>query len=266
MSNNTIFKKINLLKLSLLPYPLIEKLVMGKLSDKTRFFIQEKDKSKIRLLGNTFFPLFIAIFLIFHFLVNSNILVSSFISLLSAFTFFFVFGDNIRVRIFSRQLKFEEEAFLILNSLSINAISTKSIPKSIQLLNLNKKDYKYYYDHFQNLLFELNLGKDEQEVMKEGSKIFSNTKYADILQNLMREDKTIDTDPDFLNRIKKEIKTIEDNIIIFIAVSCLLPLILSLVLSFLLPPNSPSLLFLPILYAIFGTLLLRFIQNKSRLD
>ena len=73
----------------------------------------------------------------------------------------------------------------------------------------------------------------------------------------------IDSDPDFLLKVKREIKLIEDNVVIFIAVSCLFPLVLSLVLALILPQNSLSLIIFPLMYALFGSFTLRFIQNKS---
>ena len=109
----------------------------------------------------------------------------------------------------------------------------------------------------------MNLGEDENTIINEGKEIFLNKQYQNAFQNIKREDFFVDSDPDFLFEIRKTIKLIEDNIIIFIAFSCLFPLVLSLVLALILPSDSLIVFVFPLLYSLFGTFALRFIQNKS---
>lgn len=246
------------------PKEFLYKLSLGKLRKKTEFFIEENDLTFIRILGNSSILILCGLFLLLYLLLDVSVVLSVIISLVATMSYFFVLSDYVRSRIIERQAKFDELAFLIINSLSINMMSTDSLSKSMELLNSTNLADSYYRDYFQKIIFELNLGKSEEEIIEEDSHIFRSKKHRNAFQNLIKKEKFIESDPDFLMSVKKEIKLIEDNIVIFIAVSCLLPLVLSLVLSFLLPVNSPSLLILPLLYAIFGTLILRLIQNKSR--
>ena len=161
---------------------------------------------------------------------------------------------------------FDEIAFLVINSLSINMKSSQSLPRSIELLLKKGVNDKFYKKYFEDMIFELNMGEDEDQIIEKNSDIFQNKRHKYAFQNLKNPDSFIETDPDFLIRIKREIKLIDDNIVIFVAVSCLLPLILSLVLALIVPPNSPTILLFPLLYTVFGTLTLRLIQNKSTSD
>ena len=93
--------------------------------------------------------------------------------------------------------------------------------------------------------------------------MFLSDRYRHIFQNIKRERTFIDSDPEFLLRVKRQAALIEDNIVIFIAVTCLLPLVLSLVLALIMPQDSLSILLLPLIYALFGSYILRYIQNKN---
>ena len=141
--------------------------------------------------------------------------------------------------------------------------ATGSFPKSIEHLFSSKTSDKYYNKFLQNILYSLNLGEAEELIIEEGKGVFLSQNHQNVFQNIRSNDYYLESDPDFLVRIKRTIKAIENNIVIFIAVSCLFPLVLSLVLALLLPPNSAIILVFPLLYAVFGTLSLRFVQNRS---
>ena len=117
-------------------------------------------------------------------------------------------------------------------------ISSNSFPKAVEFLISGSAFDDYYQKYFQEMLFNMNLGEDENTIINEGKEIFLNKQYQNAFQNIKREDFFVDSDPDFLFKIKKTIKLIEDNIIIFIAFSCLFPLVLSLVLALILPSDS----------------------------
>jgi hypothetical protein len=241
----------------------LDRIVLAKVRKHSSFFITEKDLMKLRFIGNSSLIVFILFFVLFHFLTQTNIILTAAISLIIFFVYVFVFGDYIRSTIIKRHQLFDESAFLIINSLSINMISLNSFPKSIEFLFAGSTFDDYYRKYFQNMLFNLNLGEDETTIIEERKEIFLNKQYQNAFQNIMREDFFVDSDPDFLFKIKKTIKLIEDNIIIFIAFSCLFPLVLSLVLALILPANSLIVFVFPLLYSLFGSFALRFIQNKS---
>ncbi len=255
--------KSRIMSFSVFPKKLLYRVILGKIRNSSSFFISEKDYGNIRLIGNLTPVVFMITTLVVYFITQFNILLGLVIGSISSVGFLIVFGDHIRSKIIQRHQKFEETAFLIINSLSINMLSTGSFPYSIELL-LSKsnidEDYKKY---FQEMIHKLNLGEGEEEIIQEGGKIFQTKKYENAFQNIKTENTFIDSDPDFLMRVRRSIKLMEDNIVIFIAVSCLLPLVLSIVLSFILPSDSLTIFVFPLLYAIFGTLILRFMQNRE---
>ncbi len=255
-----------IMDVSIIPKKILYRAVLGKIRNSSRFFILEKDYTSIRVIGNLTLIVLIVIAIITYFITQLNIILALVISAISSIAFLIVFGDYIRSKILERHQKFDESAFIIINSLSINMTSTQSFPYSIELL-LSKsgidEDYKKY---FQEMIYNFNLGVDEDEIIQESGKIFQTKKYENAFQNIKTENSFIDSDPDFLLRVRNGIKLIEDNIVIFIAISCLLPLVLSMVLSFLLPSDSLTIFVFPLLYAIFGTLVLRFMQNRESCD
>ncbi len=263
VTNNSIDINHRMLNLSLFPKEILYKIVLGKVKKYSEYFIIDTDLLKIRLIGNVTIVGFGILFCIFHLLTRLSIVLSIVISLITCIAFFFVSGEYIRSIVLARQKKFDEAAFLVLNSLSINMIATGSFPKSIELLNTVGSHSHYYKKYFEKIIYELNTGETEDKVIHNSSKIFLNKKYQYSFHNIRNEEMFIDSDPDFLLRVKREIKLIEDNVVIFIAVSCLFPLVLSLVLALILPQNSLSLIIFPLLYSLFGTFTLRFIQNKS---
>jgi len=264
LTRNT--SKSKMMSFSIFPRKLLYRTILGKIKDSSSFFVSEKDYRDIRLVGNLTPIVFIITTVVVFLITQLNIVLGLIIGLISSIGFLFVFGDHIRSKIIERHTKFEETAFLILNSLSINMLSTESFPHSIELL-LSKsgidEDYKKY---FQEMIHNLNLGESEDHIIQEGGKIFQTKKYENAFQNIKTENTFIDSDPDFLLRVRRGIKLTEDNIVIFIAVSCLLPLVLSIVLSFILPSDSLTIFVFPLLYAIFGTLILRFMQNRGSGD
>ncbi|MFW9851666.1 MAG: hypothetical protein ACFFDS_01845 [Candidatus Thorarchaeota archaeon] len=263
VTENYANKNSKIHNLSLFPKEILYKIVLGKVKKFSEYFIVDKDLLKIRLIGNAMLVGFGILFCIFYLLTKQSVVLSFVISFVSCIAFFFVSGEYIRSSILARQKKFDEAAFLVLNSLSINMIATGSFPKSIELLNTVGSHSRYYKRYFEKIIYELNTGYNEDKVIYNSSKIFLNKKYQYSFHNIRNEEIFIDSDPDFLLRVKREIKLIEDNVVIFIAVSCLFPLVLSLVLALILPQNSLSLIIFPLMYALFGTFTLRFIQNRS---
>jgi hypothetical protein len=258
--------KSKVMKFSIFPKKLLYRVVLGKIKNLSKFFIQEKDYQNVRLVGNLTPIVFIVSTIAVYLVTQFNILLGLLIGTISSVGFLIVFGDHIRSKILNKQQKFEETAFLIINSLSINMLSTESLPYSIELLLSRSGIDENYKKYFTEMIHRLNLGENEDETIQKGSKIFQTKKYENAFQNIKSENAFIDSDPDFLLRVRRGIKLIEDNIIIFIAVSCLLPLVLSIVLSFILPSDSLTIFIFPLLYAIFGTLILRFMQNRETGD
>jgi len=258
--------KSGIMSFSIFPKKILYRSILGKISESSSFFITDKDYKNIRLVGNLTPLVLIITTIVVYFITQLSLLLAIIIGLISSAGFLIVFGDHVRSKVLEKQQKFEETAFLIINSLSINMLSTDSFPYSIELL-LSKsaidEDYKRY---FQEMIHRLNLGENEDYLIQEGGKIFQTKKYENAFQNIKTENIFIDSDPDFLLRVRRNIKLIEDNIVIFIAVSCLLPLVLSIVLSFILPSDSLTIFIFPLLYAIFGTLILRFMQNRGGTD
>ena len=252
-----------LLQISIIPKGLLYRMILGKVKKRSKFFISEKDYTSIHLVGNGSLFTFILSFLIFFLITDMNELLSLGISLISSIAFLIVLGDYIRTKILNRHQNFEETAFLIINALSINMAATQSFPHSVELLMSKGITDEFYRKYFEKIVFNLNLGESEEEIIQNGSEIFLSKKYENAFQNIKSSNSFIDSDPDFLLRVKRGIKLIEDNIVIFIAVSCLFPLVLSVVLSFILPSNSLIVLIFPLLYAIFGTLILRFMHNRG---
>ena len=263
VTKSYVNKDSRIVNLSLFPKEILYRVVLGKIKKYSEYFIVDKDLLKIRLIGNISIVSFGILFSVFYLLTKQSVVLSIIIGLITCIAFFFVSGEYVRSSILARQKKFDEAAFLVLNSLSINMIATGSFPKSIELLNSVGFHSRYYKRYFEKIIYELNTGDNEDKVIHNSSKIFLNKKYQYSFHNIRNEEMFIDSDPDFLLGVKREIKLIEDNVVIFIAVSCLFPLVLSLVLALILPQNSLSLIIFPLMYALFGTFTLRFIQNKS---
>ncbi|MHA2357385.1 MAG: hypothetical protein ACXABK_01275 [Candidatus Heimdallarchaeaceae archaeon] len=259
-------QRLNIKQFSIIPKSLLYRIILGKKVKQSSFFITDKDKMKARFVGNGTVLCFLTLLFLLYFLARVNLLITCTISLVSCISFFFVFGDTIRSNIINRHQRFSETAFLTLNALSINMSATGSFPKSIENLFLSKTSDKYYTKYLQNILYSLNLGEDEEVIIEEGKQIFLSKNHQNVFQNIRNNDFYLESDPEFLIKVKKTIKAIEDNIVIFIAVSCLFPLVLSLVLALLLPPDSVIIFVFPLLYAVFGTLSLRLVQNRSLSD
>ena len=244
-------------------YEFLCKLILGGIRNHSNFFITEEDLVKIKRSSIASVFLFLTLSLLLCFLTKTNIGIAITISFVAAVAFLFVFGDYVRSTILKKHQEFDESAFLILNALSINIVSTQSFPHAIDFLVSNGISNKYYNEYFTEMIYNLNIGEYEDQVIGEGKRIFLNNKYQNAFQNIKNEERFIESDPDFLLRVKKEIKLIEDNIVIFVAVSCLLPLVLSMVLALIIPPESLTIFIFPLLYALFGIFTLRFVQNRS---
>ena len=244
-------------------YEFLYRLILGGVRNHSSFFITEEDLVKIKRISIASVSLFLTSSLILYFLMKINIGIAITIGLVASVTFLFVFGDYVRSTILKKHQEFDESAFLILNALSINMVSTQSFPHAIDFLFSNGISNKYYNEYITEMIYNFNIGEYEDQVISEGKRIFLNKKYQNAFQNIMKEERFIESDPDFLLRVKKEIKLIEDNIVIFVAVSCLLPLVLSMVLALIIPPESPTIFIFPLLYALFGIFTLRFVQNRS---
>ncbi len=251
------------MQFSMIPKEFLYKITLGKIKKHSEDFISENDLVKLVVLCNlAIFSFFISM-LLCYFLIQLNLVFTLIVSIVISLALFFVFSDYVRSSIIKKHRLFDEVAFLIINSLSISMKSTQSLPRSIELLLKKGTTDNFYKKHFEDMIFNLNIGADENQTIDENSKMFQNRKHKYAFQSLKKPDSFIETDPDFLTRLKREIKLIEDNMVIFVAISCLLPLVLSLVLSLIVAPTSPTLLLFPLLYAVFGTVTLRLIQNKS---
>jgi len=170
-------KKSKVLNLSLIPKERLYKIVLGKVKKYSEYFIIDTDLLKIRLIGNITIAGFGILFCVFHLLTKLSIVLSIVISLITSIAFFFVSGEYIRSNILSRQRKFDEAAFLVLNSLSINMIATGSFPKSVEMLNSVGHHSPHYKKYFERIIYELNTGENEDKIISKSSKIFLNKKY-----------------------------------------------------------------------------------------
>ncbi|MBY8999310.1 MAG: hypothetical protein KGD64_00140 [Candidatus Heimdallarchaeota archaeon] len=251
------------MQFSLIPKEFLYKIILGKIKRHSKDFISERDLTKIIVFSNLSILNFLLSIVLCYFLIQLNIIFTLLVSIVIALSFFFVTSDYIRSNIMKRHHLFDEMAFLIINSLSINMKSTQSLPQSIELLLKKRTVDNFYKEYFEEMVFKFNVGADEDRIIDENSRMFQNKKHRYAFQNLKNPVSFIETDPDFLIKLKREVKLIEDNMVIFVAISCLLPLVLSLVLSLIVAPTSPTLLLFPFLYAVFGTATLRLIQNKS---
>ncbi|MHA1344881.1 MAG: hypothetical protein ACTSVO_08290 [Candidatus Heimdallarchaeaceae archaeon] len=251
---------------SIIPKEFLYRITLGRIRKHSEDFISDNDLVKLVVLCNLAILSFFVSILLCYFLIQLNFIVTLVVSIAISLAIFFVSSDYIRSGIIKKRILFDEVAFLIINSLSISMKSTQSLPSSIELLLRKGAVDNFYRKYFEDMIFNLNVGADENQIIDENSKMFHNKKHQYAFQSLKNPDFFIKTDPDFLTRLKREIKLIEDNMVIFIAISCLLPLVLSLVLSLIISPTSPTLLLFPLLYAVFGTVTLRLIQNKSMVE
>ena len=158
-------------------------MILSKVRKYSSFFITEKDLIKLRFIGNSSILILVLFFVVFHFLTQANIILTIAISLIVCFAYVFVFGDYVRSTIIKRHQSFDESAFLIINSLSINMISSNSFPKAVEFLISGSAFDDYYQKYFQEMLFNMNLGEDENTIINEGKEIFLNKQYRH-LKNL----------------------------------------------------------------------------------
>jgi len=248
---------------SIIPIEILEKRALGKITPNTQLFVKGEDIKQLVKTGNVSVMILIGFGAILYSTTSLNFFFIILISFITSLLFLYIFSDFIRTKINERHQEFDETAFLILNSLAINMVITKSFPHSVNLLASTNCHSEFYRNFFTDILMDLNLGKKEGEIITRSSEVFLSKKNQQYFESILMEEFIVDSDPDFLIRIKKMISITEDNIAIFIAVSCILPLILTLIFSITVSMNSMYLLLFPVFYAVYGSYLLKFIQNKS---
>jgi len=244
---------------SSLPDSLVKKLVLGK--SKLDHFASEQDITKTKKFILLSIILSLVSFVVFI-ILGLNLLLSAVLSFcLFPFSLFVLCG-HVRSQIFTRYKTFDETAYILLNSISIGLLIYKSIFYSIDLLL--KKDIvnDQYSTIFKDLLMQANFGGDENQLIRNFAQTFFSEEYIVVLENLSGG-RYIESSPNFLLQMKREMGIIEDNIVIFIALSCLLPLALSMVIPLIINANSILLLLFPLFFGLFGSFFLRYIQDRS---
>ena len=184
-------KKSKTAALSIIPKKFLYRAVLGKIEDSSNFFIKDNDYRNIRIIGNLTPIVLIVTTIIVYLLTQLNLVFALIIGIISSVGFLVVFGDYIRSKVLERHQKFEETAFLIINSLSINMLSTQSLPHSLELLlskSVTDEDYEKY---FREMIYRLNLGENEDEIIQESGKIFITKKYENAFQNIKTENSFI---------------------------------------------------------------------------
>lgn len=243
---------------------MLEYLTVRNVNNKTRHFFTNKDKKRLRQFRNISGSITLSLFIFFTQLLKWKITNAIILSLSMGILNMLICIHYTRSKIIEKHQKFEEKAFLILNSLSINMTVLSSFPHALENIIEYQLEEKNYQKTFQKAMFKLNIGNSkEDQVIEEISAIFLNEKYRRILRNIKKQTIMIESEPEFLLNIKREIAFIEDNITIFIAVSCLFPLVLSLIISLIVPYDSLLIILFPVFYGFFGTYILQYIQNKT---
>ena len=198
-----------LTQFSIFPKRILYKVALGKVEKHSKFFISETDYRYLRLIGNSTLLFFVVSFVLFYYVTMINVLFALLISSIACVSFLFVLSDYIRSKIINRHKKFEEKAFLIINSLFINMIATQSFPHSLELLLAKGITDKYYTKYFQDMLYNLNLGENEDEIINNGGEIFLNKQYEVAFQNIKNENSFIESDPEFIIHVRKGIKLVK---------------------------------------------------------
>ncbi|MHA1399171.1 MAG: hypothetical protein ACTSQE_02310 [Candidatus Heimdallarchaeaceae archaeon] len=248
---------------SIIPKGFLHKLFLKRVQSIAPTFVKEEDKIRLYFISNTSIALFVLLLIIQSFIFNFNDLINILLSFIASLAFLFVNGAHTASRIIKRREDLEEQAFLFINSLAINMTTTQSFPHAIELMKKSEIQDQYFQQLQHDILFGLNLGESEEKILERGQYFFQNKRYQYAFLNIKRKETFIDSDPEFLNNIKKMIALLEDNISIFIALSSLFPLVLSLVLSIILPVDSPLIFLFPLFYSLLGSFILRFIQIQS---
>ncbi len=250
-------------RISVIPTAILERLFLSKIQSIAPSYINDKDKKRLYFISNASILLGLILFVIELFFFRFNSIISILIAIGITSASLLVNGMANSANILKRRRDLEEQAFLFLNALSINILSTQSFPKAIQVLSENETENHYLNKLQKEIIFALNIGKSEDKILDEFQHFFNDKKYQYIFRNIKNNNAFVNSDPDFLFEIKRSMGKLEDNLAIFIAVSTLFPLVLSLALSIMLPANSVSILLFPIIYAIIGSLLLKIIEIQS---
>ena len=117
-------KKFDISQFSIFPIKFLDRIILAKVRKHSSFFIKERDLMKLRFIGNSSIVILISFFVLFHFLTQVNIILTTAISLIVCLAYIFVFGDYVRSEIIKRHQSFDESAFLIRARISIGAALT----------------------------------------------------------------------------------------------------------------------------------------------
>ena len=142
---------------SIVPKEFLYRITLGKIRKHSENFISENDLVKLVVLCNLAILSFFGSMLLCYFLIHLNLIFTLTVSVVISLVLFFVFSDNVRSAIIKRHRLFDEIAFLIINSLSINMKSTQSLPHSIELLLKKGTVDNFYKKYFEDMIFNLNI-------------------------------------------------------------------------------------------------------------
>lgn len=250
-----------MMNITLVPRSILERLIFGKINDQTRFFISDRDYQSITIVGNMaiVFAIFTTILQIFLYQIAIGYAIIT--GILVGISLMLIYGGHIKAKIIQLHQQFDRDAFLMINALSINMVTTGSFFSSVDNLLQEDMANRYYNKYFKDIIFNANLGKNELQLINEAKEIFLTSKYKEIFSNL-NKNIYVYSEPEFLQKIKKKIGIIEDYIVVFIAVSSLFPLSLTFILAMFSKHASISLMLFPFFYGIIGSLILRLMQNK----
>ena len=241
----------------------VEALLVNIQFKKVKAFIFPEHIKKLVRRSNIAFFFSTSILIIQLLVIKVNLLLTIVISIITYITIVEISALSTISSILRQKSKFDEQTFLFINSLSMSMTAIQSLPFALEMINdfdvqnLKLKNFQ------KNLMFQLNLNESETHVLEEEKNFFEYKEYQQAFSRIARKESFIESDPYFLNKIKREMNAIEDNISIFIAFSSLLPLILSLIVSIVLPSDSFLIFLFPLLYSLIGSLILQFIQFNN---
>ncbi|UJG42743.1 MAG: hypothetical protein K9W46_10185 [Candidatus Heimdallarchaeum endolithica] len=241
----------------------VETLLVNIQFKKVKAFIFPEHIKKLVRRSNIAFFSSISILIIQLLVIKVNLLLTIVISIITYITIVEISALSTISSILRQKSKFDEQTFLFINSLSMSMTAIQSLPFALEMINdfdvqnLKLKNFQ------KNLMFQLNLNESETHVLEEEKNFFEYKEYQQAFSRIARKESFIESDPYFLNKIKREMNAIEDNISIFIAFSSLLPLILSLIVSIVLSSDSFLIFLFPLLYSLIGSLILQFIQFNN---
>ncbi|UJG39891.1 MAG: hypothetical protein K9W45_08510 [Candidatus Heimdallarchaeum aukensis] len=218
---------------------------------------------KLVTRSNIAFLLSIFILVIQLVFIKLNLLLTIFVSIITYITILEISALSTVSAILRQKSKFDEQTFLFINSLSMSMTTVQSLPFALEMTNKFDIQNSKLRNFQKKLMFQLNLNTNESQVLENEKNFFEHEGYQQAFSRIARKESFIESDPYFLNKIKREMTAIEDNISIFITFSSLLPLILSLIVSIILPSNSFLIFLFPLLYSLIGSFILQFIQFSN---